>query len=387
MNVARNLLQPKLQVVSMAMTGPKAPEFEHLGGARSDPGEDASAALSSAEMDAIDAMHARLSEGHYALLGVARDATRPDIRAAYFERMTRFHPEVFWGRELSLYRPRVEAIHAALTTAFEVLCDARRRAEYDASLEAPRRASSPKHEALRAPNKVTGVTVRATAEPPPAPPRHSGTTTHAVGARASAPAEREEAPVPREVTQQSLARSRAEHILKQRVERAAELDAQARDAQARGDEVAMASLLRQALALVPEHEDIKRRLEEYEARRTAAAHDRFSIAARTHERDRRWDAAFGAWMKAIHERPTSLAAHLGAVNAACEGLIDLPSAAELARKATQLDPKSADAQASLARVFFLAGRMASARGAVEAALRLDGRHDGALELARRLKLR
>ena len=36
---------------------------------------------------------------------------------------------------------------------------ARRRAEYDASLEAPRRASSPKHEAVRATSKVTGVTV------------------------------------------------------------------------------------------------------------------------------------------------------------------------------------------------------------------------------------
>jgi len=370
----------------MVMIRPEVPEFEQAGGARGDPGDDASSALSSAEMDAIDAMHARLSEGPYALLGLARDATRPDIRAAYFQRMTRFHPEVFWGRELSLYRPRVEAIHGALTTAFEVLCDSRRRAEYDASLDAPRRASSPKYEAVRAPLKVTGVTARATAEPSP-PRRHFGAATQPVESRAPASLEREEAPVPRDVTQQSLARSRAEHIIRQRIERAAELDAKARDAQVRGDEVAMASLLRQALALMPEHEDIKRRLEDYEARRTAAAHDRFSIAARTHERDKRWDAAFGAWMKAIHERPTSLSAHLGAVSAACEGLIDLPSAAELARKATQLDPKSAAAQASLARVFFLAGRMASARGAVEAALRLDGRHEGALELARRLKLR
>ncbi len=369
----------------MAMIGSRVPDFEESASVQGDAYEGTSEALSSAEMDAIDAMHGRLAEGHYELLGVARDATRPDVRAAYFEHMKRFHPEVFWGRELSLYRPRVEAIHAALTSAFEVLCDSRRRAEYDASLQVARKVSSPRVEAVRAAAKVTGVTVRATAD---APPRgHSGTTAPVSEPRASALMEREETPVPREVTQQSLARSRAEHILKQRLERAAELDVQARDAQQRGDEVAMASLLRQALTLMPDHEDIKRRLEEYEARRMAAAHDRFSIAARTHERDKRWDAAFGAWMKAIHERPGSLPAHLGAVNAACEGLIDLPSAADLARKATQLDPKSADAQASLGRVFFLAGRMASARAAAEAALRLDPRHEVALDLARRLKVR
>lgn len=372
----------------MAMMGPRVPDLEaSLGGGDHLDEEGTSEALSSGEMDSIDRMHARLAEGHYALLGLTREATRPEVRAAYFERMKRFHPEVFWGRELSLYRPRVEAIHEALTAAFEVLCDSQRRAAYDASLdaaaEASRKKSAPKLEALRPPRTVTGVVTRAAAEPSGPRGRVSAPSIRAVEPRPPAPAE--EVAVPREVTQQSLARARAEHILKQRLERAAELDAAAREAQQRGDEVSMASLLRQALTLVPDHEDIRRRLEDYDARRTAAAHDRFVIAARTHERDKRWDAAFAAWMKALHERPSSLPAHLGAVGAACEGLIDLQSAADLARKATQLDPRSADAQALLARVFFLAGRMASARGAAEAALRLDPNHAAALELARRLK--
>lgn len=383
----------------MAMIGPRIPDFD---GAPRAAEEATSEGLTSGEMDEIDAMFGRLGEGPYALLGVARDATRPEVRSAYFERMKRFHPEVFGDRELSLYRPRVEAIHAALTEAFATLCDAQRRAALDAALdaeaEAARQRSAPKAEP-RAPRTVTGVVARAAQAPtPPAPPPRVTTrparapesrpSPVAAAPRTSeAPVEREEAPVPREVTQQSLARARAEHILKQRVDRAAELDAQARESQARGDEVAMASLLRQSLTLMPDNEDVKRRLEEYEGRRASAAHDRFVIAARTHERDKRWDAAFAAWMKALHERPSSLAAHLGAVGAACEGLLDLQGAADLARKATQLDPKSADAQAGLARVFFLAGRMASARGAAEAALRLDPDHAVALDLARRLKAR
>ncbi|MFO0601907.1 MAG: J domain-containing protein [Polyangiales bacterium] len=381
----------------MAMIGPRIPDFD---GAPYAAEESSSEGLTSNEMDEIDAMFGRLGEGPYALLGVARDATRPEVRSAYFERMKRFHPEVFGDRELSLYRPRVEAIHAALTEAFATLCDAQRRSSLDAALdaEAARRAA-PKAEP-RAPRPVTGVVARAPQAPaaPSPPPRVTTRPARAPDSKpapvsaappraSEVPADREEAPVPREVTQQSLARARAEHILKQRVERAAELDAQAREAQARGDEVAMASLLRQSLTLMPDNEDVKRRLEEYEGRRASAAHDRFVIAARTHERDRRWDAAFAAWMKALHERPSSLPAHLGAVGAACEGLLDLQGAADLARKATQLDPKSADAQAGLARVFFLAGRMASARGAAEAALRLDPDHAVALDLARRLKAR
>lgn len=380
----------------MAMIGPRIPDFD---GAPSSAEDATSEGLTSGEMDEIDAMFGRLGEGPYALLGVARDATRPEVRSAYFERMKRFHPEVFGDRELSLYRPRVEAIHAALTEAFATLCDAQRRSSLDATLDAEAARRSPPKADARAPRPVTGVVARAPQAPaaPSPPPRvttrpsrapESRPSPVAAAARASeVPADREEAPVPREVTQQSLARARAEHILKQRVDRAAELDAQARESQARGDEVAMASLLRQSLTLMPDNEDVRRRLEEYEGRRASAAHDRFVIAARTHERDRRWDAAFAAWMKALHERPSSLAAHLGAVGAACEGLFDLQGAADLARKATQLDPKSADAQAGLARVFFLAGRMASARGAAEAALRLDPDHAAALDLARRLKAR
>jgi len=361
--------------------------------------EDCTGALSSSEMDAIDAMFARLSENPYALLGVARDATRPEIRAAYFEHMMRFHPEVFEGRDLSLYRLRVEAIYAALTAAFKTLCDAERRAALDATLDAaipPRQEAPPPRPAP--PRHPSGVVNRTGSPSMPMPPKRVATQParaapsmprliEAEAGRTARSEQHEEVPVPREVTQQSLIRARAEHILKQRMARAADLAAQASEAQARGDEVAMASLLRQALVLTPDNEDLKHRLEAYETRRSAAAHDRFVNAARTHERDRRWDAAFAAWMKALSERPRSLDAHLGAVHAACEGLLDLQGAAELARKATQLDPKSADAQAALARVFFLAGRMASARSAVEAALRLDPQHTAALELSRRLKSR
>jgi tetratricopeptide (TPR) repeat protein len=340
----------------------------------------AAGGLSSGEMDAIDAMHERLAQGHYELLGVARDATRPEVRAAYFEAMKRFHPDVYWGRDLSLYRPRLEAIHAALTKAFETLCDTARRRDYDAALEAAEAAAR----APVVPPVVAAVEGRS-AGLPPMPSR--AITAAAPRAAPVRSAVVEEPSVPREVTQQSLARSRAEHVLRLRQEQLAQLDAQARAAEARGDVAAMVSFLRQALALAPDHEDMRRRLEEHEARRAATAHDRFAVAARTHERDRRWEAAHGAWLKALSANPQSVTALLGAVGAACEGLLDLQSAAELARKATQLDPRSADAHAALARVFFLAGRMASARGSAEAALRLDPQHAGAMELARRLKAR
>ena len=344
-------------------------------------GSDFVEGLTLAEMDAIDAMHARLGGSWYELLGVAPDATRSEVRVAYFDLMKRFHPDVFWGRDLGLYAPRVEAIHKTLTDAFAGLCDSTKRAAYDASLAAAK-APAPRPEPPRRPPPTTGIMMRSDVSPaatpcapPPAP---------AVAPRQEPDAEVE--PVPKEITQQSLQRVRAEHMLKQRRENAGSLESQSREAEVRGDVPAAISLLKQALSLHDEPE-LRERLDELERQRSAQAHGRYVAAARVHERDKRWDAAVAAWVKAAAERPADLDVLLGMVNASCEGLVDLQTAADYARRATMAAPRNADAFAALARVFFLAGRMASARGAVESALKLNANHAAAQELQRKLKPR
>lgn len=76
---------------------------------------------------------------HYAVLGVARDATRPQVRAAYLAVMRRSHPDRAPGD------PRAHARARAATAAWEVLRDPQRRAAYDRALSrrgrpAPRRS-------------------------------------------------------------------------------------------------------------------------------------------------------------------------------------------------------------------------------------------------------
>ena len=119
----------------------------------------------------------------------------------------------------------------------------------------------------------------------------------------------------------------------------------------------------------------------------AVAPTKPSTLALLHEREGRWAAAVDAWTRACAEAPRDVPRMLSLVNAACEGLVELPRADEYARRATQTDPQNADAWVALARVSVLTGRMTVARQAVSHAITLSPTHGPAHELARRLKQR
>ena len=68
------------------------------------------------------------------MLGVARSADRQIIRAAYRVRAERYHPDTTTGP-----KDKAAARFCKLQDAYEVLSDARRRAEYDAQLDAAAR--------------------------------------------------------------------------------------------------------------------------------------------------------------------------------------------------------------------------------------------------------
>lgn len=349
--------------------------------------------LSQPEMDDVDAMFARIGRTHYEVLGVARDANRPTVRAAYFDLAKRIHPDVFWDRDLGLYRPRVEEIFRAVTLAFETLCDEQRRAAYDRALDAlkapPTLASNDAVRMtttgiLRRPTELDQVraakAASARSEAPRSAPRHDSP-------RGPDPAAVSEERVPREITLQSLLRTRGEHLARQRRERVSTLEERIRAAEVRNEASEVLSLLREAAAVAPGDASIHERLQRAEASASEVTFERYRNIARMCEKDKRWEAAVEAWMRASNERPDDVSLLLSVVSASCEGLIELPRAADFARRATALDPRNADAFALQARVFFLAGRMASARGAVENALRIAPTHAGAVELSRRLKTR
>jgi Tfp pilus assembly protein PilF len=134
---------------------------------------------------AIDHYQGRLlTATHYELLGVARDADRKTIRDAYFALSRRFHPDVFYKRELGPYKPRINEIFHAFTRAYDVLSNARQRAGYDLHLASLQ--SEP-------PSGISSV------PPPPRAPTPAATSTPV---RAPTPA-----PVPSNPSQPAVSRA------------------------------------------------------------------------------------------------------------------------------------------------------------------------------------
>jgi curved DNA-binding protein CbpA len=85
----------------------------------------------------------------YAVLGVGRNATAAEIRAAYRELVARYHPDKHTGNPLEgLAAEKM----AEINRAYEVLSDANRRAAYDRGVSDFRAASGspwPRHAPAR----------------------------------------------------------------------------------------------------------------------------------------------------------------------------------------------------------------------------------------------
>jgi curved DNA-binding protein CbpA len=85
----------------------------------------------------VEAMIARARDPDlFARLGVARTASREDVRNAYFQLAKRFHPDRFHSPEFADLQPRVQDLFTALNQAYQVLSDDRRRAEHAAGAAA-----------------------------------------------------------------------------------------------------------------------------------------------------------------------------------------------------------------------------------------------------------
>lgn len=82
---------------------------------------------------------------HYDLLGVARDADTKAIKRAYFHLASIVHPDRYFGKRLGSYKPKLEALFARVTVAYETLSAPEARARYDATLggQAPAAAAPP----------------------------------------------------------------------------------------------------------------------------------------------------------------------------------------------------------------------------------------------------
>lgn len=68
---------------------------------------------------------------HYDLFGVEPDADRRSFKKAYFALSKRFHPDLFFRKNVGEFGVRMEAIFKTVTKAFQLLQNPKKRAEYD----------------------------------------------------------------------------------------------------------------------------------------------------------------------------------------------------------------------------------------------------------------
>lgn len=83
----------------------------------------------------IDEVFAMVGQvDHYRLLDIPRDATKDEIKKAYYRLAPKFHPDKHYGKQLGEYKGKIEKIFAALTKAHDTLRYSKRRTIYDAAL-------------------------------------------------------------------------------------------------------------------------------------------------------------------------------------------------------------------------------------------------------------
>ncbi len=72
---------------------------------------------------------------YYSFLGLVPEADRKEIKAAYFTFSKRFHPDLFYGKELGSYKTIIEKVFLMINKANQTLSHKEKRAEYDRQLE------------------------------------------------------------------------------------------------------------------------------------------------------------------------------------------------------------------------------------------------------------
>ncbi|CAG0966095.1 hypothetical protein ARNL5_01298, partial [Anaerolineae bacterium] len=346
---------------------------------------------------------------HYEVLGLGREVSRADIRTAYFTLSKVFHPDTMFRKRLGAYKAKMESIFKRLTESYEVLGKTKARKEYDHYLKlqdrtravevaldgdgaaerrkraadllaaeaAPvARAAEPAPAESPAepmpPREQELVEAPAEAAAPAADPRRAMSAAGRQVARelfakrlaAAKPPEKrpEPAPEPQAPPPASpVGKDRALRDLATSLRGAAGITGgldpvtrhirNAERAEAAGDLVECSRLLRLALALAPERADIVAEHARVSAKLASSLADAYEEKARYEESQAKWAAAAVSWAKVFEGRPTDARAARLAAEALLAAKGDLHRAKEFAVQASELEPESVAALATLAKVY------------------------------------
>lgn len=214
-------------------------------------------------------VHGRLDRlSHYDLLGVRRDADGKEVKRAYFKLAAMVHPDRFFKKRLGSYKPKMEAIFARVTVAYDTLRDATARARYDAAM-----GDAPAEKAPRAP-----------VDPKVAEERRKAM----------------------EALKARFETSRGE------VQKHVDAGARARSA---GDLVTALQSYERAAAMAPADPTIAKTVAELRAAASERLVDSHAKKAALEERFGRWASAAESWQRVVQARPDDVDARARLANA------------------------------------------------------------------------
>jgi tetratricopeptide (TPR) repeat protein len=349
-------------------------------------------ALDDATLLAVEAMLARLDDNdHYQLLGIPRQATKKDIKAAYFTLIARFHPDKYFGAELGEAKAKLERVFARLTEAYDTLTRSQSRSEYDEGLPP---ASEPP------PTRATTASTHepAAAEPPAKRSLSHGETPSAseqvviepVNSLPSLPAARRRALARKLQGSSPSAQQRVSTTLKAvtavrpSVVRAADTIPAPPDkpaghhrfliaadqAMQENNPVAATNALRLALAAKPDDVVIQRRLEEVQLEADVRLLDRLKLDASKALNAGRFSEAAQLFGRAARAGGNA-DLYLAAAEASQQAQENPKIAADFAKRGLLLAPDHARLRLLLGRIYAEAGMTSSALAELSKAQQLE----------------
>jgi curved DNA-binding protein CbpA len=381
----------------------------------------------------LNAFYSLEDRTYYDMLGVAPDADKKVIRAAYFELSKLFHPDALFGKRLGSYKTKMEVVFQRMTEAYEALGRKNKRKEYDDYLATTRKTTQlretleqvernsvslvgpspfaehdsepPPREPRRAVMPPAGPDARtpsqASLRPPATPDERrvlmrdklrrsfrgdSSPAPAALGGKGSTPGAKPPSTQPPAAPGSDGPKERRDSVITglRRSLRAARAVTdrsgtdpviahikRAKEAEIAGDLMSAASALQSALALDPERREIQEQYERVSRAVSRQLADNYEKQARYEEKMGKWEAAALSWGRVADGRPEDPNAARAAAEAMLKARGDLHRAQKLAQRAVDLVPNSASHLVLLARVFLAVGLRLNAKRELEKAVKLD----------------
>jgi curved DNA-binding protein CbpA len=181
-------------------------------------------------------------------------------------------------------------------------------------------------------------------------------------------------PPPRGDGGEMLKRRYEERVALARKAQAEKYVALAKEAEAKNDILGAATTYKVAMSFLQEGHPALATAQAVIAKADATLSETYLRQALYEERAEHWPDAARSWQRVARGRPDDARAHERAANAMTRAKSDLHAAAELAKRAIQIEPRNAEYKITLATVFIEAGLSLNARRELEAAAQLSPRN-------------